>query len=173
MVNSRRKGASAEREFAALLHEELGVKLERNLEQSRGGGHDLLPPPGVEGSAADVLRMLAIECKRYRQATPAMVAKWWNQATRQALSVNAWPVLAYRADRQRWRVVLPLAAITTTPAAWSGAEWTIETTIEAFCALVRESLILDPGDQFQKVLPGGKPARVIRARSSLSTAPKN
>ena len=42
MVNSQRKGASAEREVAGLIALNLGIKLKRNLEQTRGGGHDLV-----------------------------------------------------------------------------------------------------------------------------------
>ena len=42
MVNSQRKGASAEREVAGLIALNLGIKLKRNLEQTRGGGHGLV-----------------------------------------------------------------------------------------------------------------------------------
>ena len=42
MVNSQRKGASAEREVAGLIALNLGIKLKRNLEQTRGGSLDLI-----------------------------------------------------------------------------------------------------------------------------------
>ena len=42
MVNSQRKGVSAEREVAGLIALNLGIKLKRNLEQTRGGSLDLI-----------------------------------------------------------------------------------------------------------------------------------
>ena len=42
MINSQRKGAGTEREVAGLIALNLGIKLKRNLEQTRGGGHDLI-----------------------------------------------------------------------------------------------------------------------------------
>lgn len=89
----RSKGANAEREFAQLLGERLGLKLERNLEQTRKGGHDLLGIPG-----------LAIEVKRCEQLA---INQWWRQAVRQA-SEGLIPCLAYRQNRKPWLVALPL-----------------------------------------------------------------
>lgn len=37
-INSRTKGATAEREFSTIIHEWSGIRLIRNLEQSRSGG---------------------------------------------------------------------------------------------------------------------------------------
>ena len=51
-AGSRRKGASGEREFAAALDDLLGIRLTRNLEQSRGGGHDLELPEDSAGPVA-------------------------------------------------------------------------------------------------------------------------
>lgn len=79
-INSRAKGASAEREFAGLIHDWSGVRLIRNLEQTRSGGHDLIVHPDEVGSVADSFRKLAIECKRYQAATDAQIQKWWAQA---------------------------------------------------------------------------------------------
>ena len=44
-INSRQKGAGAEREFAGLVHDWSGVSLIRNLKQTRSGGHDLIVHP--------------------------------------------------------------------------------------------------------------------------------
>jgi hypothetical protein len=40
MINSRTKGAAAEREIFKILSDCLGVKVERNLVQTREGGAD-------------------------------------------------------------------------------------------------------------------------------------
>jgi hypothetical protein len=64
-INSRAKGAGAEREFSRLIEQELGVPLVRNLEQSRNGGHDMTAPGDDPVSRA--LNAYAIEVKRYRE----------------------------------------------------------------------------------------------------------
>lgn len=93
---SKAKGATGEREVAALLTawaSEAGVGLDliRNLEQTRGGGHDLV---GTEQYG------LAIEVKRV-EANGLNV--WWAQAVRQAEQVGCAPVLAHRRNHQPWR----------------------------------------------------------------------
>lgn len=93
----RAKGASGERELAALLIEwadSLGMALEvkRNLEQVRGGGHDLV---GLEcyGMAVEVKRVEALA-----------LVNWWDQAVRQAKQAGGLiPVLAWRQNRKPWR----------------------------------------------------------------------
>lgn len=138
-INSRNKGASGERELSALVHEHLGVKLVRNLEQSRGGGYDLVPVG--DNNVADVMSRMAIECKRYSTVTPALLERFWDQASRQADQSAKTPVLAYREDRRDWRVVVPLYLIDKTafnPEWATTFTWTAELSIEAFCALVRE-----------------------------------
>ena len=114
MVNARNKGASGERELAMLLMGwglEIGVKLdlERNLEQWRSGGHDLIGVPG-----------LAIEVKRVEVLA---VASWWQQAVRQAERVKAVPMLAYRGNRKPWRFMVraPVSFLDPTGAAVSSA----------------------------------------------------
>lgn len=77
VVHSQRKGASGEREFSKAVEQLTGVSLERRLDQCRGGGHDLDVISGAEGAVADWLRSHAIEVKRYRQVTPALIAGWW------------------------------------------------------------------------------------------------
>lgn len=112
MVNSRNKGASGERELADLLRSwggEVGVQLDlkRNLEQVRGGGHDLDGVPG-----------LAIECKRVEQLA---VATWWKQAVRQAQTIGGIPLLCYRQNRKPWRFMVraPVTFLDSTGAAAS------------------------------------------------------
>ena len=138
----RTKGATGERELSHVIHEELGVRLTRNLEQSRAGGHDLTVHVDEVGAVADALRALAIEVKRHRTTTNGTLATCWRQAVEQADRAHLWPCLAYREDRQPWRLVLPLAALW--PASfpvWHGADFTVETSVKGFAALVREGAI--------------------------------
>ncbi len=137
-INSRVKGASAEREFAGLIHGELGVRLVRNLEQSRAGGYDLIPEPDATGPVAGWLAHHAIEVKRYARATPALLRGWWVQAEAQGERCGLIPVLAYRGDRASWRIVLPLSELARELPRWQGIEYSVELSVPAFCALARE-----------------------------------
>ena len=136
-INSRQKGASSEREFAGLIHDQLGVKLVRVLDQSRGGGFDLAPAPNQEGPVVDTLRGLAIECKRYGSITPSLIDRFWSQAVRQAEAAGLVPALAWRADRNPWKITVPLC--------WLGKmgesreiEYAVTLSVEGFCLAVRE-----------------------------------
>ena len=141
-AGSRRKGASGEREFAAAVDGLLGIKLTRNLEQSRQGGHDLIAPPSAAGPVAEALAAMAIEIKRYATCPPGSLAQWWAQTTRQADAAGLWPVLAYRGDRQQWRVRLPLAALRPDIFPyWPDADLTADLHLTAFCSLIREGVI--------------------------------
>ena len=73
MINSQRKGASAEREVAGLIALKLGVKLKRNLEQTRGGVHDLV----LDGDEQHW--PIALEIKNYSEARPGQISGWWQQ----------------------------------------------------------------------------------------------
>jgi hypothetical protein len=71
-INSRNKGAGAELEFSNIIFQWAGIRLIRNLEQSRSGGHDLVVHPDEAGQVADSFRALAIEVKRYGKVTPGL-----------------------------------------------------------------------------------------------------
>lgn len=97
-INSRAKGKSAERELINILKAHLpqyANDLERNLEQTRNGGHDILGLPGW-----------AIEVKRYAKVTQGDLIGFWSQACEQARKDGGRPALAYRLDRQDWRVIV-------------------------------------------------------------------
>jgi hypothetical protein len=141
-AGARRKGSQGELEFAAALHDLIGIRLARRLTQARGGGHDLELEEGASGPVAEALARLAIECKRYATAPPASLAAWWSQATRQAEAAGLWPALAYRPDRQPWRVRLPLAALWSTFNPWDDVGYTVDLPLLAFAAVLREGLIL-------------------------------
>jgi len=137
-INSRQKGAGAEREFAGLIHDWSGVRLIRNLEQTRSGGHDLIVHPNEVGSVADSIRKLAIECKRYQTATDAQIQKWWAQAVLQADQAGLKPVLAYRANRSPWRVVVPLVHVNPSLSQNSQLTYIATLSIEGFCHTLSE-----------------------------------
>lgn len=91
-VMQRRKGQVAEREVLRLLGDELGISLQRNLQQTREGGADCLLVNGY-----------AIEIKRQeRLSRPS----WWRQAVEQAQRVGAEPMLLYRRNREPWRALI-------------------------------------------------------------------
>lgn len=139
MKNSRQKGADGERELAGLIHDQLGVRMVRNLEQSRSGGHDLVVHPDSDGSVADRLRDFAVEVKRHRRATQALLATWWGQTVEQAVAVHGIPALAYREDRQDWLVIIPMTAMHPDMPAAPGLNWTTTLRLPGWCAFVRET----------------------------------
>ncbi len=136
---SREKGASGEREFAKAVNDELGIRLVRNLRQYQQSGHDLIVHPEETGPVAETLDKFAIEAKRYASATHAVVMGWWAQTCVQAQEAGKVPVLAYRVDRQPWRVVLPLSELRDSLTQTDGLDWTAELSLPAFCLLVREN----------------------------------
>jgi hypothetical protein len=91
-ARSRNKGAAAEREVLRLLGQELGLVLQRNITQTRGGGADCLE---VKGWAIEVKRCEAL-------SRPA----WWRQACEQASRVGAEPMMLYRRSRTPWRAFI-------------------------------------------------------------------
>lgn len=92
---SRTKGASGERELAALLTNITGMEVRRRVRNLKG-------EDDLEGVAG-----WSIEVKRYTAITPALVATWWQQAQRQAAAIGCKPVLFHRADFGQWRAVWP------------------------------------------------------------------
>lgn len=137
MTNSRNKGAAGEREFANVIQNELGVSLIRNLEQSRSGGHDLI----IQGECSISARLnrFAIEVKRYRQATDGLISEWWQQTIEQAERANKTPLLAFRGDRQQWRIVIPLREVSNhLPDKYPDIPFTGWLSVQAFGVMIRE-----------------------------------
>ena len=109
-VGARGKGALGEREVKIILksilqpvylhHNEPLPDIERNLEQSRGGGYDLT---GLE--------WLAIEVKRQERSN---LKAWWKQTLAQC-GEHQIPFLIHRANHQPWRVrtVVPVVIAQT------------------------------------------------------------
>ena len=92
-MNSRRKGAAGEREVAHILQDHGFPGAERNLEQSRDGGGDIL----IGGYVFEVKR-------RARLAESA----WREQVRKAAHTHNAKPVLVTRANNGDWWASVPL-----------------------------------------------------------------
>jgi len=133
-INSRAKGASAERELIKELSEYLGDALtepmKRNLEQTRKGGHDIV---GLDG--------FAIEVKRYKRIKEGDIVRFWAQAVEQARRVGAEPVLAYREDFCSWRVRIPWGFMMPDMEWDEDVDFTIELSLKAFASLVRERML--------------------------------
>ena len=137
-INSRNKGASSEREFCNIIYQWSGIKLVRNLEQSRGGGFDLQVHADEVGQVADSFRSLAIEVKRYSHITPGLIKTWWQQARDQAQLNRLTTILAYRGDRQDWQVVTPLYLINADLSKNLSLDCTCTMSAIALCSVVRE-----------------------------------
>lgn len=124
----RRKGLDGERELVRLLRVHLGEAVVRNLSQCREGGCDLL---GIAG--------WAVECQR--AGKHPRLGQWWAQAVTQAETARLKPALAYRLDRQPWRVRVGLGTLRPE---WgiicTDVGYTAELTLTAFAALVKEGL---------------------------------
>ena len=120
----RNKGSRGERELFALLTEQLGVTVTRNLSQTRGGGADSL---NVEGWAIEVKRQEALS-----------IASWWTQTQRQAEQTGRKPALFYRQSRKPWRAVLDLHHIA--PGVFTAPGSLCELALSDACTVIRESL---------------------------------
>ena len=128
MVNSRNKGATAEREVAKIIYEELGVSLRRDLEQYRSADHgDLI--------TEDPSWPFCIEVKRYA-AGAGMQKPWWAQVKTASKTTGRVPVLFYRYNNKPWRVVMELSFIQE----GAGDEDLIEMSPSTFCFIAREEM---------------------------------
>ncbi len=88
-ASQRTKGASGEREVAALLRDHWGTVVRRRINQTRDGGHDL------EGTGN-----WSIEVKRRKRLDT--IESWMTQAA----TGGGEPIVFVRADGCPWRVVM-------------------------------------------------------------------
>lgn len=104
-INIRQKGAEGERQVATALNEiankvlrELGrpvpVKplVQRNQNQSAVGGSDLTNPFSM-----------CIEVKRQEQLS---INTWWKQCLTASHEFGGVPILVFKQNREKWRVIL-------------------------------------------------------------------
>lgn len=126
----RAKGQTGEREIAALVRDLTWWDVRRRVRQ-HDGDRDLGAAPGW-----------SVEVKRHRTASRGDVAVWWQQTVEQADEML--PVLFFRADRDSWRAVWPIALLLAmqsadkVPAGWRGYPWTVEGSVDAWAAAARE-----------------------------------
>jgi Holliday junction resolvase len=103
MVNGRQKGATAEREVAAILFDELGLNFKRDLEQYRSADHgDLL--------CDDPDFPFCVEVKRYKTGCSASPL-WWDQVKKAATACGKQPLLVYRYNHQDWKWRMPAQSL--------------------------------------------------------------
>lgn len=101
-INARSKGAAGERELAEWLFYafKLKEKPQRNIEQVRSGGADLIVPP------------FAFECKRVENLN---LINWWSQVTAAVKepgpAFGLEPVVAFRQNRQKWEFLISASHI--------------------------------------------------------------
>jgi Holliday junction resolvase len=89
---SRDKGATAERELAAILADQLGVVVKRKLGQAREGGDDI---------QVDHYRL---EVKRREK----LAIDTWCKQVEDVAQPGEWPIVVYRRNGQPWRAVVPI-----------------------------------------------------------------
>lgn len=89
---SRNKGAAGEREFAKILSAELGMEIKRKLGQARDGGDDIQ------------VGKFRIEVKRRERLA---IGEWCEQVE-EAAEPGDVPVVAFRKNGDKWRVVMLL-----------------------------------------------------------------
>lgn len=123
---SRNKGQAGEREIAAILSAELGVRIDRKLSASRDGGDDLA------ASGSDDVLGWSIEVKR----TELFAHKFLEQAENQA-NGKPW-ALFWRRSRMQWNVYLDLHFVS--PEYFPRKGHLVQMTVPAWCQLVRESI---------------------------------
>lgn len=89
-ASQRRKGATAERELAALLTDALGIAVKRNLGQARDSGDDI------------TVGRYRIEAKNHARLS---VPEWLRQAEASCTRAGDVPIVAFRQPGGRWYVV--------------------------------------------------------------------
>ena len=134
---ARDKGQRAERVVIKLLqpivdkvYMEAGLvdktpSLERNLMQSNKGGYDIV---GLEWLALEVKHQETLQ-----------VAQWWEQARRQAGDSGKVPVLIYKKNNVKWRVVM-FAKLAPPCHAWVEADMSVDSFLVYFEARVRHQV---------------------------------
>ncbi len=100
----RSKGARAENQFAAMLSDDLGIPIKRTLGQARDGGADI---------------MLGIFAVQIKHAARASIKSWWQQTVTDAHKANKIPVLAYKINRQGWRIRRRMSEVIGINEAWT------------------------------------------------------
>lgn len=127
-AHQRTKGQQGEREVSGIIRDLTGWDVQRRV-RNHAGDSDLTGVPGW-----------SVEVKRHKAAGRAEIAGWWRQTCAQAGDLL--PVLFYRLDRDSWRAVWPVAVglEMQSDCYWSGYEWTVEGSVDAWVAVAREAM---------------------------------
>ena len=134
MTNSRNKGLRFELQVAHLIEDELGIKLYRDLEQTRTADHgDLI--------SSDPSWPFVIECKRYAKGYLPKDGKdsWWKQVCTASNLVRKIPILVYKFDRLPIRVRVPISFVQLLKGEHDFRYYT-DMDFPTFCYLAREQL---------------------------------
>lgn len=120
----RTKGARAENQLASMLSDDLGFDIKRTLGQARDGGADIL------------LGFMAIQVKH---AAKANIKAWWQQTCADAAKCKKAPVLAYKINRQGWRIRMRMREVIGINEAWTyDHQYTEELDYQGFVLRLRE-----------------------------------
>jgi len=90
-INIRSKGASGERQACKWLLENFGIEAERNLDQTRSGGADII----THNTMFEVKRAEAIALR-----------KWWIQVKTAAKYTGHLPVVMFRPNNAKWEFLV-------------------------------------------------------------------
>ena len=105
----------------------LGVSCQRNLEQSRSGGHDIT---GLDGWAPEI--------KARAEVPPrGALLNMWAQTIEQADAAKAKPVLAIKVNRRGWTCYVDMADLNDS---WQPRKSWAAIEPEDFFQLVREGM---------------------------------
>lgn len=118
MVNARNKGKAGESEFINTFNCLFPDNLQRNLEQVRSGGSDVI---GSEPFVIEIKRVEKLDLN-----------SWWRQVTVAATNPYDIRVVAYRQSRQPWKFLLPATLIV------SKSETFLVADMETFIKFVSE-----------------------------------
>ena len=131
MTNSRAKGARVELDFARLCFDHLGIKVERNLDQTRSGGHDL---KGLDGWAPEIKARANVPPR-------SELISMWAQTIEQADAAKAKPVLAIKVNRRGWTCYVDMADLNDS---WQPRKSWAAIEPEDFFQLVRDGMPCAP-----------------------------
>ncbi|NKB60966.1 MAG: hypothetical protein GKR95_02090 [Gammaproteobacteria bacterium] len=154
MINCWLEDVADEHEFISLIHNDLGITLKPNPDQSRSDVHALM----VVGHSpiAQYVNRYAIQIKHYQELKDSGVNRCWWETVKRAERIGFIPLLAFQTSRQ-WRVIVPLRAVTrpigepsfeSTPRT-SDSSMTAWLDLESFCLHVRESVNQSPNHDFR------------------------
>ena len=130
-ANSRRKGASFERQIAAELHDHTGIRFKRNLTQYQEKDHgDLIP--------SDPAFPFECECKAYATGTDCKPA-WEEQAATAAQKSGRLPAVIYKFDFHPVRVRIGEDALAEAYGSQPmNAGLKMDVSVQDFAAIARE-----------------------------------